>query len=286
MFLSLYVATGLVQNASAESLLLVGDPGTGKSEQLRRFSEEPSGVIVGDITVDGLREAMSDDTRPYPLRHIIMPEFGRIFGHRDDTVRAVTGLLTSLMTRDAGKELAGPMGKRRLDFTGMQVGVLAAMPTDVFNLHYKELLSTGFLSRFTILGVKRSAEERNRVMTNIFRGIRTDLRPFRCHLPLRPVVVRGGEKFGTQLQDWVESWNPNARERLAGHIVSLLPAVALLSGRHQVLAQDVEVLKLFQHYFESLSLDGTGKVKLIPPLPTYSEFRYSLFLNGTSRRKK
>lgn len=272
VFLSLYVATGLIEGANAESLLLVGDPGTGKSEQLRRFSTEPSCMVVGDITVDGLREVASTEDRAQPLRHIIMPEFGRIFGHRDDTVRAVTGLLTSLMTRDAGKELAGPRGTHRHDFTDTQFGVLAAMPTDVFNLHYKELLSTGFLSRFTIIGIKRSEQERDRVMTNIFRGVKDDLMKFRCHLPTKPVPVLGGGRFGAALQAWVATWNPNAKERLAGHLVNLLPAVTLLQRRREVLASDLEVLKLFQSYFVNLSLDGTGRMAVIPPIPTYREF--------------
>lgn len=285
VFISLYVATGLVAGADAQSVLLVGPPGTGKSELLRRFRDERSCLVVGDMTIEPLRDLVADDQRATPLRHIVMPEFGRIFSHRDHTVGMVTSLLTSLMTRDAGREMSGSQKEgRRLDFTDKQMGVLAAMPTEIFQLRFRELMATGFLSRFTVLGVKRSSHERQRVLRNIFNRNKADLASFRCNLPQKPVAVTGLERHGPALMRWVFSWNPNAGERFAAHIVSLLPAVTLLRGRTVVSDDDVEVLKLFQPYFNSISLDGSSRISVVPPLPTYKE--YLRQRASASRRRK
>lgn len=273
LFLSLYPATGMVKGISAQSLLLVGEPGSGKSELLRRFSRLPSTVVAGDITVDPLRELAASDTRPVPLRHIIMPEFGRLFSHRDSTVAAVTNLLTSLMTADAGQELVGPRGGgHRLDLTGKQIGVLAAMPTDVFKLRFNDLVATGFLSRFIILGIRRSKEEKDRVLRNIANRSFIDLAPFACPLPTAQAEVSGGERYGDRILKWVRSWNPNPSERLVQHVVSLLPAVTLLRGRHTVSEEDFAVLKMFQPYLTSVRAEGAFQIQEMPALPSYREF--------------
>lgn len=236
VFLSLYVASGLVENASAQSLLLVGDPGEGKSELLRRFSHVPSVTVASDLTVDGLRELMDADGRTQKLRHIVLPEFGRLFSHRQDTVHAVTNLLTALMTRDAGTEMVGPRGMKRYDFTGRQIGVLAAMPTDTFRFYFKAMQASGFLSRFTILGLRRSKFERMRVLSNIYAGHTEDLRPFQMMLPPEPVRVQGVDLYGPMVGAWINEWYPEARERLVLHILSLLPSITLLRGRQEVRA--------------------------------------------------
>lgn len=273
VFLSLYVASGLVKSGDAQSLLLVGDPGEGKSALLRRFSAQPSVKVVSDMTVDGLRELVDGtDGRQHALRHIVMPEFGRLFSHRPDTVLGVTNLLTALMTRDAGSEMTGPRGTRRYDFTGRQIGLLAAMPSDVFRYHHKILAATGFLSRFTILSVRRTKAERTRVLTNIYHGVTTDLRPFRMTLPTEPVEVSGVDVYGPAVGAWLRQWYPEARERLVLHILSLLPSITLLRGRREVNASDVDVLKLFRDYFKSISMDGSARIKSVRPIPTYAEF--------------
>lgn len=273
LFVSLYVATGLVANADAQSLLLVGEPGEGKSELLRRFRQQQTIVLTSDVTIDGLRELMDGGSRTQHLRHILMPEFGRIFAHRPDTMFAVCGLLTSLMTRDAGMEMVGPRKTTRSDLTGRQLGVLGAMPTDTFRFHAKTMASTGFLSRFTVLGLRRSVEERRRVMENIYHGDRRDLLPFRLDLPSAPVEVTGANVYGPMVGEWLNEWYPHAGERLAMHLLDLLKAVALVRGRTEICADDVEVLKLFQSYFASLSFDGTGRIRTIDPVPTYQEYR-------------
>lgn len=275
LFLSLYPATGMVEGVRAQSLLLVGEPGSGKSELLRRFSHLPSTVVAGDITVDPLRELAASDARPVQLRHIIMPEFGRLFSHRDSTVAAVTNLLTSLMTADAGQELVGPRGGgHRLDLTGKQIGVLAAMPTDIFKLRYNDLVATGFLSRFIILGIRRSKEEKDRVLTNIANRTFGDLAPFQCPLPTAVTSVTGAERFGDRALKWVRSWNPNPSERLVQHVVSLLPAVSLLRGHKAVTEEDFQILKMFEPFLTSVRAEGAFQVHELPALPTYKEFSH------------
>lgn len=273
LFLSVYPATGLVAGKQAQSLLLVGDPSSGKSELLRRFRHLPSVLVAGDVTVDPLRDLMTRE-RPIPLRHLIMPEFGRLFSHNDHTVAMATNLLTALMTGDAGEELVGPEGKgHRLDLSEKQIGIMAAMPTDTFKHRHKALISTGFLSRFVVLGIRRSRDERERILKNIVNRRMEDLRPFRCVLPQEPVEVRRAEKYGNRLLHWVREWAPNPSERFVAHVMTLLPAISLLRGRTVVQEEDFALLKMFQPYLNSISLEGAMKISECPSLPTYAEFR-------------
>lgn len=273
VFLALYVATGLVEGADAESLLIVGPPGVGKSRLLMRFGDYSSILMVSDLTVSGLRDVAKSQRN---VRHLILPEFQRVFAHPKPTVASVCGLLTNLMTGDAGRELVGPDAAQRSDLSDRQIGLLAAMTTDVFRENAKDMTATGFMSRFTVIGMDRDEQERKRVMHNIFRRKLDDLRPFETPLPRNPIRIEGAEDLAAEVESWVSDWHNAPTERLSGHIMSLLSATALLRGRGQrtrVERTDLLFLQQFTPYFQSLSFGFVGKIKPLPPLLTYAEFQ-------------
>src|SRR3954469_25661237 len=119
---SMFAAAALVEGAPPPSLLLIGPPATGKSETVRRFAHWPKVVGASDFTVDGLRDLL---TTNQGLRLIALDEFQRIFSHTKDAVQNVTGLLLSLLSGNASRELVGPKGKgTRVNLEGRRIGML------------------------------------------------------------------------------------------------------------------------------------------------------------------
>lgn len=246
--LALFVASGLLRDGHAQSVLLVSPPGQGKTAMIQRFRALPSARSITDLTSNGVRRVMSrDDNRV--IRHLLMPEFARLYS-RDQRVSAqAVNLLCNLMTGDAGEEL---IGTSEYNFDGRQIGVIGAMTTDSYRALESAMKDTGLLSRFTVLHVNRSEEERHRVIRAIARQDAMDLSLVRwpeLYQPPRDVVCSSA--MGTVLMDWLESTSIALDERFMARLMVLVRAAALLNGRNRVTTYDVHTLMSFTPYFES-----------------------------------
>jgi hypothetical protein len=265
-FLAMFAATALLKDEQPQSLLLVGNPGEGKSALVQRFSHWPGHFAASDITSDGLRRVLESDDK---FRMLLLDEMQRIFAHTFDTVQNVCGLLISLMSGNASKELVGPQGKgTRVDLTGRRIGIIAAMPNDVLQLRIRDLEATGMLSRFSFLSIKRSDYEKLRVRANIYQRNRTDLLPY----PIPPKMSREPQSVGAtaeatrELEKWGSVVFANHDDRKHQMLTVLLRSVALLSGRSKAGMSDVRQLKVFEHHLRSLETRGVVSARTIPPL--------------------
>lgn len=248
--IGVYLATGLLAHEHAQSVLLVSPPGHGKTAMLSRFAELPSAKLVSDLTSNGVRMILQrDETRT--LRHFLLPEFERLFS-RDRFVSSQTiNLLSNLMTGDAGVEV---IGRDEYDFSGRQLGLLAAMTNDTFRTRQAVMAETGLLSRFHVLHVGRSKEERDRVIANILRQDRRDLSKIRWpELLAPPRSVTFPASLGEAVHHWLDSTKIPYDERFTGRILVLLRAVALLNRRGVVTEHDVRTLMAFTPFLESRS---------------------------------
>lgn len=242
--IGLYIGTGLLKDEDAQSVLLVGPPGQGKTKMIMRFNGLPTVKMFSDLTSDGIRRAVSDNPR---IKHFLMPEFGRLFS-RDRSVSSQTAnLLCNLMTGDAGTE---HIGHKTYDFSGRQIGVIGAMTTDVFRERESDLAMTGLLSRFTVIRVDRGDEERRRVIANMVSANLEDLSPVRWPQLKEPRSVSYSKHLGSEITAWLDAYERMpSDERFVARLLVLLKSCALLNGHDRATSFDLDVLMRFTPYF-------------------------------------
>lgn len=243
----LFVATGLLRGSQAQSLLLISPPGQGKTAMIERFSDVPSVSKITDLTSNGIRTVLKRDAAG-AIRHFLMPEFARLYSRDQRVATQSVNLLCNLMTGDAGVEM---IGQAEFDFTGRQLGVIAAMTTDSFSQLRPVMVETGLLSRFHVIPADRTNEERQRVIRNIAFSAFADLSPIRWpELRQTAHEVSCSSRMGGMLMDWIDSTSVAADERFMSRLMVLVRACALLNRRTHVTPDDVHTLATFTPYFE------------------------------------
>lgn len=264
-FLALFAATALLKGEQPQSLLLIGRPSEGKSALVDRFRNWPGHIKVSDLTADGLRRVLASEPN---TRMILLDEMQRLFSHTFDTVQNVTGLLISLMSGNASRELVGPSGKgQHVDLSGRSIGVIAAMPTDVLSARLRDIEGTGLFSRFMFLSIIRSEMEKTRVRHNIYHRVKSDLDPYPVpeKMPRNVVEVRTTPEADKELEKWggdVFSTHDDRKHRM---LTVLLRSCALLSGRRRAGIQDVRMLRRFEAHLRSVEFRAVATPKPIPP---------------------
>lgn len=243
------LATGLLKGDDTlpQSLLLVSPWGQGKSAMITRFRAIGSTSLLSDITSMGMRRLIDKDSRQV-VRHWLLPEFERLFTRDMKVASQAIALLSNLMTGDAGLELIGNMEH---DFTGKQIGIIGAMTTDVFKRREDEMRQTGLLSRFTVIRVDRSEDERRRVLENMYRGDKHDLRliePWRQEA--REVVYCGSPELAGALAEWVRTYPAHLEhERSVARYITFMRAIAWLCGDSTVTLRHFHILRRFTPFF-------------------------------------
>lgn len=270
-FVALYVAAGCYLEAeAAPSLMLVGNPGEGKSAMLSTFGHYPGMAVASDVTAAGLRDLLRDHDR---MRVLMLPEFQRVYGHQGSTVDTLVSLLLTLMSGEGGRELVGPAKHgQRADLTGRRVAILSAVPLDVLRIREREFTGSGLMSRFGFLSLRRSEAERARVRRNIIRRELSDLGPYPLpkvvpDTPTGRVRVLSTPSVDAALERWIVGTFPGADARGVGLLSVLLRAVAFMCGRDRCKLSDVAELRTFTPHLLSMAFDvGTVTPREVLPL--------------------
>lgn len=158
---SLVLTTGAIQNCTPQSLLIIGEPGSGKTALVERFSDEDDASfnghskLVGNLSAWGLRNFLKLEAQR-GVTHLIVPEFQTLFMRRQDTWASVEGLLLQAMAEGVGDIYNGPeaetYGKARL-------GVIACMTRDAYMSVRMDFRKTGLGSRFLIVRWTRTKRQ-------------------------------------------------------------------------------------------------------------------------------
>jgi hypothetical protein len=214
---------------------------------LDRFLHLPSVKKLSDVTQMGIRTVLTRD-KDARIRHFTISEFDRLFARDRGVVATTLGLLTNLMTGDVGAEL---IGTQEFDFTGRQLGLLAAMTTDQFRKNREYMDQMGLLSRFQVIRIDRTDAERDRVRRNIMFGEKYDLTPIEWPELFRERRVTYAAR---RFSPWFHRWLKHHRtlptdERFAARLLILVRACALLNGRDHVTWRDFDYLREFLPYF-------------------------------------
>lgn len=245
----MYVATGWLLDVGPQSLLLVGEPSSGKTELLNRFEQVPSLHFVSDITVMGLHRTLKH-AKNGSTTHVIATEFQKLFMRKREAVQNLIGTLSQAM--DEGVKNVD-VGDNPQDLKGARVGFIGATTPQSYREQERFLGGLGFLSRLTAVDWEMPPDEVYGVMSAISRGDTSDLIPMVLTAPAKRLRVHIPQELSTQFQDWLwKRYRDDSALRLFKRFRALAMGCALLDGRDMVHARDVEKVVAFDPYWSKM----------------------------------
>lgn len=244
----MFAMTGWLDKKSgrAQSMLLISEPGSGKSELLDRFLQNAWLQYASDLTSQGLYPILKQVQRG-AVTHVVATEFQKFFSRKTSTASATLGVLCQMMEEGVRAVL---VGQKTLDFHGAQAGLIGAITHKTMEEWKSTLNEFGFWSRCSAFEWEMPADELRGVLRRISENDKSDLEPVILRVPDGKVTVEFPAALSRQFEDFVF-------RRMAQHTIirvfqrfrALAMACALLDGRDVVHARDVEKVVAFDPYW-------------------------------------
>lgn len=237
------------RSARAQSMLLISEPGSGKSELLDRFMINSWLDFASDVTSQGLHPILKQMRRG-AVTHIVATEFQKFFSRKTSTAAATLGLLCQMM--EEGVRTVR-VGQQVLDFDGAQGGLIGAITHKTAAEWDKTFLEFGFWSRCAGFEWEMPIDEMRGVMRSISTGDRRDLEPIVIKTPDKKMVVDFPSVLSEQFENFVfQAMMKHTPVRVFLRFRALAMACALLDGRDFVHARDVEKVVAFDPYWAKM----------------------------------
>lgn len=243
-FVGLFVATGYVKGSMAQSLLLIAEPGTGKSALLSRFFNVPSVIVAMDATAEGLKQQVFSRAISERKRHLLLPEMYKLMQRRGPVADNTIGVLTQAMSGEMHDSFIGKDQRDQFP-EEFQLGVVGAMPTKIFNDWSQTISNTGLLSRMYPVEMKFSSALIRAIQVAIAHEDRTMLAPVRFRWPDSPVSIVYPQKLGADVMKLAERIEPMMPTRFLTLLVNMVKAAALLEGDSTCNRRHVELVSRF-----------------------------------------
>lgn len=242
----MFVATGFVVNAQPQSLLLISEPGSGKTELVDRFNSNGFLSYASDITSQGLYPILKM-AKQGACTHLVTTEFQKLVLRKSSTAQATLGILCQAMEEGVGDVR---IGERHIDFEGARIGLIGAITHESAAKWHKNLRELGFWSRCAAFKWEMPIDELRSVMRSISRGDKSDLAPIVFPSDFRKLAVDFPEQLSEQLEDFVfRSFQKYTILRVFQRFRTLAMACAVLEGRTRVHAYDIEKVVAFLPYW-------------------------------------
>lgn len=245
----MFAMTGWIANARAQSMLLISEPGSGKSELLDRFMINAWLQYASDLTVQGLYPILKM-MRQGAQTHIVATEFQKFFLRKSSTAENTLGTLCQMMEEGVRNVM---VGGKPVDFGGAQGGLIGAITHDTVAKWRGPLREYGFWSRCSAFEWEMPTEELRGVMRSISEGNKSDLDQVELRVPQRRVHVDFPIPLSTQFENFViKRMMQHTVLRVFQRFRALGMACALLDGRDIVHARDVEKVVTFDPYWSKM----------------------------------
>lgn len=246
---TLFTATGFIENARPQSMLFNSAPGSGKTELLERFMCNDQLSFASDLTSRGIMQILRK-ARVGAATHIVATEFQKFFMRKSSTAENMLGTLTQALEEGVRETY---VGDKLEDFGGAQIGLIGAITGETLSRRIPLLREVGFLSRVAIFRWGMPDEELRLVMDHIAHGDESDLTPVRVAMPEKKVKVEMSVKLSDAFQKYVwQSFREHTPLRVYNRFRALAMASALLDKRDIVKPDDVERVGSFHDYWKQM----------------------------------
>lgn len=247
------VASTRVTNAGAPiNVILVGPPGDGKTEMIRRVSHCPVVGELSDATYLGIANFVSS-VRTGNRSCLVIPDLASVAGRRFEVARSAVSMM-AMMCAEGVKEVA--IGKRVVNYRGAKAGIIGAISYDDLLMDLRLWHQNAFLSRVVMVEFEWSTEERREM-----RGMKRDGdRSLLTALPFPKEMVPRAIKLPPKHAKVAEGWWYEMQEhradrtfgfRTAEQMDTLLLACAYLRGGNVVAQEDVTAASKLRHLWLS-----------------------------------
>jgi hypothetical protein len=241
------IATGaLAPPARRQSVILISEPGDGKTELIDRFDDNPQLAYVSDMTSLGLEKILKR-AQQGQVTHVVANELQKVFMRKASTWSATIGMLCQAIEEGVK---ANYNREHTVDLQGAQVGLIAGLTHDTARQKSKLLRETGFWSRVAAVNWGMTQDELIQVMRSISRADRSDLTKVYVPMPDKPVTVGFPPRLSEQFEQYViQHMREFTIVRIFQRLRTVAMACAYLEGRDVVHAVDVEKVVAFGKYW-------------------------------------
>lgn len=245
-FLESQDSNGKWRRERPQSLMLVGDPASGKTELIERFNQNTWLAYRSDITRRGL-DPILDDAIHNRATHLVMTEFQTVFLRK---MSVAGNCLTSLGQAMEEGIFIEDIGGRQRDYQGARIGLIAGLTNGSLEERRRYLRDLGMLSRAAVLFWAPPDSEIKEIMSRIDRGDRRDLEKIKLARPDRPVRVALPTPLAGKLTSFAWDMLRGQGMRLQRRLHVLTMTCAMMSGREIVKQDDVDQIMRFQDYWK------------------------------------
>lgn len=247
----LFIGTGRIHNVRPQSLLLVSDPGMGKTELLERFRVNLNTAFHSDLTVRQYYPILKA-AKNGMVTHVVAPEFQKMFQRKLSVADNLLG--TMVLAMEDGVNIVG-VGPTSTDFEGARCGLIGAITHGTIQKKRDYLGEMGFLSRAACFPWALPRIEQEDILRRISNGDKRDMEPVQLALPTRPLKVEFDPILSRQLEKYVLEHVKGDMLRPFNRLRALAQSTALLEGRDRVQKRDIEWILAFSPYWERM-IDG------------------------------
>ena len=157
-------------------VILVGEPGIGKTMVIQNYKYENS-VIVNDVTGPGFWDLMAQRLHKHKRGFIIVPDMGKVLARKKSQENFMW--LVNIASEEGMQRTI--MHKVDVDF-GEKVfyGLIGAMTTETYSQHREIFESSGFISRHLIVNYGYSEKTITTIQNNIMKGYKPQEYTVKC----------------------------------------------------------------------------------------------------------
>lgn len=242
------VSTRVANVAAPLNLLIVGPPGDGKTEMIRRVAHLPFVHELSDASYLGITRHL-EMVRDGYYSALLVPDFATIVGRKYEVARQTVSALAMMAAEGVG-EIA--VGKTEKDFRGAKSSVITAITDREFASHHSIINQNAFLSRCFVCNFDLELPEVERMMQLHDQDDHRHIAPLRFgevavdRFPKRQVQL--SVRYKGYASEWwkeLKAVRPDMwfSFRTAHHMRTLLLSSAYLHGRRSVTRADVRAVE-------------------------------------------